>query len=174
MVRQINLNSHQDVFSVLMSSEQKQINKKENVSEEIMEIESSRPLRPEVSQPAVESIGKVSRRPSHYQKFTPDEKREFLARSKSPNTKGVSATNLVYQRILVRKQKNGRKVKFPELDEHLKTWFKKLREAVDVKLKNLKKLEGIALSNGEKNEDARPLPWRTICLDPKGAYFYEF
>lgn len=81
-------------------------------------------------------------------RYTVAEKRDLIAlsESKGQNTekiarlKGVAATNIRRWKKELQKTpldfgkdlrlgKSGRKIKHPELDEHLKEWFKKLRSA---------------------------------------------
>jgi len=89
-----------------------------------------------------------SLRPAKYRVYTADEKRSFIALAKSPNQnpentaklKGIGPTNIRrwskefdnnvmdFGRDL-RAGKSGRQVKHPQLDEYIKRWFSRLREA---------------------------------------------
>ena len=95
-----------------------------------------------------EMIIKKPLRPAKYRNYTPDEKRSFIVQAKSPNQtpegtaklKEIGPTNIQrwskqFENSAVdfgkdmRQEKSGRKVKYPQLDEHIKSWFTKLRTA---------------------------------------------
>ena len=83
-----------------------------------------------------------------YHKYTPEEKRNLIANSaskgqnaeKTSKLEGIGAQNIRRWTSEfnkdpanfgkdMRKQKSGRKIKYPELDEHIKQWFQNLRQA---------------------------------------------
>ena len=117
------------------------------------------------------------RGPKKHKVYTADEKRELIKLSESPmqnpNTiaklKGIGVSNIKRWKCEFEKdalnfgydhrKQNAPKVKYPELDDHLKSWFKRLREgkvAVSgIMMANeardyitKKDLQGLTLSNG--------------------------
>lgn len=176
--RRIDIQKPENALTMLLQNERQR-----NEDAQIQQSKNSIPTHSNLQMSMEERKGEdkklndSSQRPKRYKVYTADEKRELIKLSESPmqnpNTiaklKGIGVSNIKRWKCEFEKdtlnfgydhrRQNARKVKYPELDEHLKAWFKRLREAKvavsGIMMTNeardyitKKDLQGITLSNG--------------------------